>query len=220
MLSTMEPLPRFVPLDRMVAFSDGVFAVAITLLVLGIEIPSDAVLTGSALVMEREKLLHQLFIYFVAFWLVGMYWSQQSLFTSGLKQIDRGTFVLNLLLLLPITLLPFVTQFMGTMRADWRAVLLFALTNVLATLVLVSMWSRIAALPEIHKSPQTATLAARMRVEVRVHAAVMVVGVLVARVDVRVGTLVFILIPFAHFYNFLRDPFRSRLGGLSSGETK
>jgi uncharacterized membrane protein len=216
----MEPLPRFVPLDRMVAFSDGVFAVVITLLVLGIEIPSDAVLTGSALVMEREKILHQLFIYFVAFWLVGMYWSQQSLFTSGLTQIDRGTFVLNLLLLLPITLLPFVTQFMGTMRADWRAVLLFALINVFATLVLVSMWSRIAALPEIHKSPQTATLAARMRVEVRIHAVVMVVGVLVALLDVRVGTLVFILIPFAHFYNFLRDPFRSRLGGLSSGDTK
>ncbi|MGB5220801.1 MAG: TMEM175 family protein [Polyangiales bacterium] len=216
----MEPLPRFVPLDRMVAFSDGVFAVVITLLVLGIEVPSEAVLTGPELAATREKLLHQLLIYFVAFWLVGMYWSQQSLFTSGLKQIDRGTFVLNLLLLLPITLLPFVTQFMGEMRTDWRAVLNFALTNVFATLVIERMWSRIASLPETQKGPQTATLAARMRVEVRAHAAVMVLGVLVARLDVRAGTLVFVLIPFVHFYNFLRDPFRSRAGGLSSGETK
>jgi uncharacterized membrane protein len=209
----MEPLPRFVPLDRVVAFSDGVFAVVITLLVLGIEIPSsDAVLTGTGLAQEREKILHQLLIYFVAFWLVGMYWSQQSLFTAGLKQIDRGTFVLNLLLLLPITLLPFVTQLMGTMRDDWRAVLNFALINVFATLVIERMWNRIASLPETQKSPQTATLASRMRVEVRAHAAVMVLGVLVALLDVRVGTLVFILIPFAHFYNFLRDPFRSRLG--------
>ena len=216
----MEPLPRFVPLDRMVAFSDGVFAVVVTLLVLGIEVPSEAVLTGPGLAVAREKLLHQLLIYFVAFWLVGMYWSQQSLFTSGLKQIDRGTFVLNLLLLLPITLLPFVTQFMGEMRTDWRAVLNFALTNVFATLVIERMWSRIASFPETQKGPQTATLAARMRVEVRAHAAVMVLGVLVARLDVRAGTLVFILIPFAHFYNFLRDPFRSRLGGLSSGDAK
>lgn len=209
----MEPLPRFVPLDRMVAFSDGVFAVVITLLVLGIEIPSsDAVLTGTGFAQEREKILHQLLIYFVTFWLVGMYWSQQSLFTAELKQIDRGTFLLNLLLLLPITLLPFVTQLMGTMRDDWRAVLNFALINVFATLVIERMWSRIASLPEIQKSAQTAMLAGRMRVEVRAHAAVMVLGVLVARLDVRVGTLVFILIPFAHFYNFLRDPFRSRLG--------
>jgi uncharacterized membrane protein len=197
----------------MVAFSDGVFAVVITLLVLGIEIPSsDAVLTGTGLAQEREKILHQLLIYFVAFWLVGMYWSQQSLFTAGLKQIDRGTFLLNLLLLLPITLLPFVTQLMGTMRDDWRAVLNFALINLFATLVIERMWNRIASLPETQKSPQTATLAARMRLEVRAHAAVMVLGVLVALLDVRVGTLVFILIPFAHFYNFLRDPFRSRLG--------
>ncbi len=216
----MEPLPRFVPLDRMVAFSDGVFAVVITLLVLGIEVPSEAVLNGPGLAVAREKLLHQLLIYFVAFWLVGMYWSQQSLFTSGLKQIDRGTFVLNLLLLLPITLLPFVTQLMGEMRTDWRAVLNFALTNVFATLVIERMWSRIASLPETQKGPQTATLAARMRVEVRAHAAVMVLGVLVARLDVRAGTLIFVLIPFAHFYNFLRDPFRSRLDGPSSGETK
>ena len=216
----MEPLPRFVPLDRMVAFSDGVFAVVITLLVLGIEIPSSSVLTGPGLAVAREKLLHQLLIYFVTFWLVGMYWSQQSLFTSGLKQIDRGTFVLNLLLLLPITLLPFVTQFMGEMRSDWRAVLNFALTNVFATLVIERMWTRIASFPETQKGPQTATLAARMRVEVRAHAAVMVLGVLVARLDVRAGTLVFVLIPFAHFYNFLRDPFRSRAGGLSSGDTK
>ncbi len=215
----MEPLPRFVPIDRMAAFSDGVFAVVITVLVLGIEMPSDAVLTGSALAMEREKLLHQLLIYFVTFWLVGMYWSQQSLFTAGLKQIDRGTFVLNLLLLLPITLLPFVTQLMGIMRTDWRAVLYFALINVLATFVIERMWSRIASMPETQKSSQTAMLARRMRVELRVHAAGMVLGVLVARLDVRLGTLVFVLIPFAHFYNFLRDPFRSRSGGLSSGET-
>jgi hypothetical protein len=109
---------------------------------------------------------------------------------------------------------------MGTLRGDWKVVLYFALTNVLATFVIERMWSRIASFPETQKGPQTATLAARMRVEVRAHAAVMVVGVLVALLDVRAGTLVFVLIPFVHFYNFLRDPFRSRAGGLSSGETK
>jgi uncharacterized membrane protein len=216
----MEPLPRFVPIDRLAAFSDGVFAVGITVLVLGIDIPSDVVLTGAEVALERERILHQLLIYFVAFWLVGMYWSQQSFLTSVLSKIDRGTFVLNLLLLFPITLLPFVTQLMGTMRDDWRAVLNFALINVLATFVIERMWSRIASLTEIQKSPQTALLAARMRLEIRAHAAVMVLGVLVARLDVRLGTLVFVLIPFGHFYNFLRDPFRSRFDGPSSGETK
>jgi len=216
----MEPLPRFVPLDRTLTFSDGVFAVVITILVLGIEIPSDAVLTGAALVVERTKLLHQLLIYVVAFWMVGMYWSQHSLFCAGLKQVDRGILVLNLLFLLPVTLLPFVTQLMGAKRHDWKVVLVFGLINLFATLVLERMWSRIGRLPEIHTSPQTAMLAARIRIGVRVYAGVMVLGVLLALLDVRVGTLVFILIPIAHFYNYLRDPFRSHFRGPSSGKPK
>jgi len=216
----MEPLPRFVPLDRTLTFSDGVFAVVITILVLGIEIPSDAVLTGAALVVERTKLLHQLLIYVVAFWMVGMYWSQHSLFCAGLKQVDRGILVLNLLFLLPVTLLPFVTQLMGAKRHDWKVVLVFGLINLFATLVLERMWSRIERLPEIHSSPQTAMLASRIRIGVRVYAGVMVSGVLVALLDVRAGTFVFILIPIAHFYNYLRDPFRSRFGGVSSGANK
>lgn len=205
----MEPLPRFVPLDRTMAFSDAVFAVVITVLVMGIEIPSDGVLSGAALAMEQEKLLHQLLIYVVAFWMVAMYWSQHSLAFAGLKEIDRGLIVLNLLFLLPVTLLPFVTQLMGAKRHDWRVVLVFGLTNLFVTMILERMWSRIATVPEIHKSPQTAMLAARIRLGFRVYAAVMILGVLVARLDVRVGTFVFILIPIAHFYNYLRDPFRS-----------
>ena len=51
----MEPLPRFVPLDRMVAFSDGVFAVVITVMVLGIEVPSDAELRNSKISWFRPK---------------------------------------------------------------------------------------------------------------------------------------------------------------------
>jgi uncharacterized membrane protein len=45
----MEPLPRVCPIDRAVAVSDGVVAVVITILVLGIEVPSDGLLDAAAI---------------------------------------------------------------------------------------------------------------------------------------------------------------------------
>ena len=56
----LDPFPRFFPLDRAAAFSDGVFAVVITLLVLGIEVPSESGLTGAELDAMLTSSGHQL----------------------------------------------------------------------------------------------------------------------------------------------------------------
>ena len=205
----MEPLPRFVPLDRTVAFSDAVFAVVITILVLGIEVPSEGVLSGAALALEREKLGHQLLVYIVSFWMIAMYWSYHSMFFGGLQRMDRRLAVLNLLFLLPVTLVPFVTQLMGAKRGDWRVVLVFGLTNLFMVIVLERMWKQVAAQPEIHKGPQTAMLAERLRRGARVFGLVMVLGVLLSSVHVKTGILLFLFMPIFYFYNYIKDPLRS-----------
>jgi uncharacterized membrane protein len=72
----MKPLPRFFPLERTITFSDGVFAVVITILVLGIEVPEDVALDPASIAPLREKFLHQILVYGVAFCLVAM-WDAQ-----------------------------------------------------------------------------------------------------------------------------------------------
>jgi len=200
----MEPLPRFFPLERAVAFSDGVFAVVITILVLGIEIPSDGLLDAAAIAAEREKLLHQLLVYVVAFGLIGMYWAQHSLLFSGLRRMDRGLVVLNLLFLLPVTLLPFVTQLMGTRRDDWRTVLVFALTNLIVVGVFERQWKHVLALPETHAGPRTSRLARRIVWTARFFGLVLISGVLVSLLDVKAGIAVILVVPLIFFLNFLR----------------
>jgi len=205
-------LPEFLPPERTVAFTDAVFAVVITVLVLGIEVPSGAPVLAADLLEWREKLLHQVLIYFVAFWLIAMYWSQHHLLFSGLKQIDRPLFVLNLLFVLPATLVPFVTQLMGTFRTEWRSVLVFAITNLWAALIFERMATRVAARPDIHKGTAIVSLAARFKLGARFFGVVLLLGVLLSRLDVKAGTALFLVMPIVYFLNLLRDPFRTRTG--------
>lgn len=200
----MESLPRYFPLDRIVAFSDGVFAVVITILVLGIEVPAELLADASAVAEAREKLLHQILLYVLAFAVVGMYWTQHGILFGGLKQADRRLVVLNLLFLLPVTMLPFVTQLMGTRRDDWRSVLVFAVTNIVAAWLMSTQWAHVLALPETHKGPKTAKLAGRIVWATRFFALVLTLGVLVSLVHVKLGTALMLVIPFVFFANFAR----------------
>ncbi len=98
-------------LSRVVAFTDGVMAVAITLLVLNIEVP---VLPGDAgeqeLVDELVKLLPSLGAYALSFALIGRYWVIHHRLFEGLRSFDGVLMSLNLLFLALIALMPFATD--------------------------------------------------------------------------------------------------------------
>ncbi|MFA9472197.1 MAG: TMEM175 family protein [Deltaproteobacteria bacterium] len=215
----MEPLPRYFPLERVIAFNDGVFAVVITILVLGIEVPSDLALDPSAIALAREKLLHQLLVYVVAFGLIAMYWTHHSFLFAGLRRADRRLVVLNLLFLLPVTLLPFVTQLMGARRDDWRTVLVFAGTNLVAAWLVERQWAHVLTLPETHKGPRTARLARRLVWASRFFALVLFSGVLISLLDVKAGIAVILVMPVLFFINFVRIGKRPPSDDASADDT-
>lgn len=97
------------PKGRLEAFSDGVFAIAITLLVIEIAVPEDA---GSGLL---SALLHERAVYlayFVAFMTIGVVWIEHSALTEALDHVDAGFLRLNLLLLLLVGFLPYPARVM------------------------------------------------------------------------------------------------------------
>ncbi len=94
---------------RLEAFSDGVFAIAITLLVIELAVPEHA--GGhllSALFHERPAYWG----YFIAFMSIGMVWIEHNALTEALDHVDAGFLRLNLLLLLLVGLLPYPTRVM------------------------------------------------------------------------------------------------------------
>ena len=95
---------------RLEAFSDGVFAIAITLLVLEIAVPHVA---GDRLLEELLHLRTIYLAYFVAFMAIGIAWIDHSALTEALDHVDGGFQRLNLLLLLLVGFLPFPTSVMA-----------------------------------------------------------------------------------------------------------
>jgi len=214
----IAPLPRLLAVERTVALSDGIFAVVITILVLGIEVPDGGMISGPELTEVRVKLAHQVLIYFVCFWIVAMYWSQHGLLFLRLKRMDGVLLVLNLLFMLPVTLLPFVTEFMGERRDHSFPVVMFALTNLVSVLVLRGMWRRVMTKPDFFsEEPYTTALAERLVLGLHVFMGAMVLGVLLSFIDPRAGVACFLIPPVGHFVNYVRDSLRAESADTGGG---
>jgi uncharacterized membrane protein len=119
-------------LARLVAFSDGVMAVAITLLVLNIETPdvADEDL-GSALV----DLLPSLGAYVLAFALVGRFWIVHHNLFEAFERLDGPLMALNLVFLMLIALIPFATDLLDAYGNEALAAAVFGTTLALVALV-------------------------------------------------------------------------------------
>ena len=96
-------------LDRMILFSDAVFAIAITLLVLEIKIPHVGDEPDSRLLQILVSMIPKFVGFFISFFVVGQYWIvHHKLF--GFVDDYNGTLLwLNLFFLLSIVLMPFST---------------------------------------------------------------------------------------------------------------
>jgi len=106
---------------RLEAFSDGVFAIAITLLVLDLNVPAPANLGGRSL---RWALAHQwpsYFAYLVSFLVIGIIWINHHAMCTLARRVDRRTLFANLFLLLTVSVIPFPTRLLATYLIDGRS---------------------------------------------------------------------------------------------------
>jgi uncharacterized membrane protein len=129
--------------NRLESFSDGVFAVAITLLVLGIDVPHvgpDGSL-GHALAGNWP----QYAAYVVSFLTIGIIWINHHAMISRLRAADHVILILNLLLLMSIAVLPFVTDLVAAYLRHPSGRSLAAVLYAGAFLVMAVMFSLLNA---------------------------------------------------------------------------
>ncbi len=104
---TRDEIKKEFQLERMILFSDAVFAIVITLMAIEIKIPENVTITEDTLPHELRHLLPTVLAYAVSFGFIGSVWYQHLKMFSLLKDYDKGLVVRNMVLLFFIGLFPF-----------------------------------------------------------------------------------------------------------------
>lgn len=113
-------------LGRLTAISDGIFAVGMTLLVLGLAVPAvQAVKTDADLLRQVGNLLPAIVTYFMSFLTLGIFWVGQQTQLSDVQRSSRGYTWIHLAFLLAVTLVPFTTQLLARFHSLHVALLIY-----------------------------------------------------------------------------------------------
>ncbi len=197
-----EPAPdlRLSPTARTEAFSDGVFAIAMTLLVLEVHVPSPPVHPARDWLLTA--LLHQWpadLAYLATFLTIGVIWLNHHAVFQKIRGIDRTLQWWNLLLLLFVSFSPFPNALMaeflpggvGTLEAR-VAVTVYALVFAAATVPWVFIWRHLAARPDMLEPGFGASYARREVRRSMLGLVVYSVGIVVAALVPLVAVVLFI----------------------------
>jgi uncharacterized membrane protein len=127
-------------LERLVFFSDAVFAIAITLLALEIRLPSlEEHLTEAQLLQALLTIWPKYLSYAISFLVIGTFWVGHHRKFRFILQYDTNLLLLNILLLMGIAFIPFPTAVISE-YGNLTATIFYALVMVIVGLLNAAVW--------------------------------------------------------------------------------
>jgi len=128
-------------IERLAALSDGIFAVAMTLLAIDLRLPAAEV------IHSEGDLLHALLgvapnvlVYFMSFLTLGIFWVGQQAQLNHLKRSNVRLTWIHLLLLFAVTLLPLSTKFLAEFMAYRTAMFAYWVNLLIFGVILYTSW--------------------------------------------------------------------------------
>jgi len=122
-----------IPRGRLEALTDGVYAFAMTLLVINLDLPDDFDPANAAALLDKlVKLDGPLIAYVISFFVLGGRWLEQVADRGEPEQTSAAYAWTVLVLLFFVTLTPFSTMVVGRFRGYWPAVALYAANLILS----------------------------------------------------------------------------------------
>lgn len=134
-------IPPGFPKNRMEALSDGIFAFAMTLLVLSLDVPEGARnISNAAVVAMLVDQLPGFYHYLLAFFILASFWIAHHVQVDRLRQIDRTFLWINIGALMFVVLVPFSVSLISDYPGETFAAVIFEANLLFIGLLFAAQW--------------------------------------------------------------------------------
>ncbi|TFH50604.1 MAG: DUF1211 domain-containing protein [Methanothrix sp.] len=193
---------------RVEALADGIFAFAMTLLVLGIDIPKNIPRTDAnqALFQHLIGLIPQFLVYALAFAVLGSFWYNHQKHFQYIERVDGRLLWINLFGLMFIALLPFTTSMAGDYGNHQMGILPMEINLLLIALIFYHEWTYITSHPQFLNQEIDAWTATMGKEKSAVIIVISVISIGLSFFIPEWSTTPYILIPFIHMNRRYRPP--------------
>jgi uncharacterized membrane protein len=176
--------------NRVEPYSDCVFSIVATLLVIELKLPD----TGSVF-HSLGVIAPKLLTFVVSFIIISMYWVAHHTVFNFINKVNRNLLWLNNLHLLAVIFLPFPAAVLGSHPFDPHAIILYGGALILANVTLTFLWLYATTHPDLAKENLTPFIAHRMRWLHLAPTLLYAAAMAISYVNVWISLAIFVLTP-------------------------
>ena len=186
---------------RIEALTDGIMAVAMTILVLDLKFDgTEAIGADDHLVRHLLEIERTFTVYLVSFVVLGMYWIAHHLQFHYVRRVDRGLMWINLAFMLLVTVVPFTTSVMIDYENLMVPVVMYGANQLLLSAMLLANINYIGRRPALCEPALTPQVAGTIRRRLLLFSAVPALSMVVAPFSTRAALYLYILMAVVHFF--------------------
>ena len=207
--------------NRLEALIDGIFAVALTLLVLNIKLPEDVeIATNEALIAQLIGLERHFVIYAISFVVIGMYWINHHIQFHFVMRANRTLIWINLLYALLISFLPFSTDLIGDHKELELPCVIYGITLLSLSATSFFHLRYMSRHPELASPALTPEVIGILDRRIAFFALVTLLSIGVAFYSTRLALYVYCLFVVAHFIPSTIDAHLAREADLQQEDPR
>jgi uncharacterized membrane protein len=194
-------MDHYISKNRLETMVDGIFAIAMTILVLGITPPKPDIAQANAVLQGQIiGIIPEIFIFIVAFLILAGFWLDHHRQFHFVRTVDSALLWMNIFLLISVVLIPFSTDVTGNYPDILTAVLLFHINILIVGFIFAYN------LHYISQSKQVIDPQADLKsLRILFHQSLLIPGiaflaVIISFVNPTVSLLVYLIVPFARYF--------------------